>query len=289
MEVSARAKLVDSAVGEPGLTATISRSEIEEALRADDGEAELLLDVARSSGNGEATVERRQVAVEWGRSDLERLLGQAGERVTLAFDSESLGRAFDSSDVEAHGIREAAAVLTVAVAAAATGGAAQAAVDEGGKAASSSAAYTLIENVRADTGAAPPDAYAAVENIRAERPVPPPEADALAAIENVRAAPESAPDAYAGIESVRATPEAPDAYAGIENVRAAPENAPADVYASIEDVRAGREAPDAAPEGGGFAVSAPDPAATAGLAAAAGLAILGAAFAVRNRRKAQPT
>ena len=128
-----------------------------------------------------------------------------------------------------------------------------------------------------------------MESLRAERQVPPPEADAYAGIENVRAAPEGAPDAYAGIENVRATPEAPDAYAGIENVRATPENAPADAYASIENVRAGREAPDAAPGGGGFAVSAPDPAATAGLAAAAGLAILGAAFAVRNRRRMQPT
>jgi hypothetical protein len=288
MEVSARARLVDSAGADPGLTATISRSEIEEALRADDGEAELLLDVARSSGNGEQTVERRQVAVGWGRDDLERLLGQAGERVTLAFDRESLEQAF-SSEVEAHGIRETAAILTVAVAAAASGGAAQAALDEGGQPASAGDAYTLVENVRADTGAPAPDALAAVENLRAGRQAPPPEADAYAAIENVRAAPESAPDAYAAIENVRATPEAPDAYAAIENVRATPENAPGDAYASIENVRAGREAPEAAPGGGGFAVPAPDPAATAGLAAAAGLAILGAAFAVRNRRRPQAT
>jgi hypothetical protein len=318
-EVSTRAKLVDSGV-EPTLMITIPRNEVEEALEAEDGEAELLLDVVRSS-NGH--LEQRRVAVEWERADLEKLIRESsGERVTLIIDPDSLQVAFDT-DVEAHGMREAAVALSIVVATAgAAVGGAKAAVDQFGGSAvrGSSDAYASIENVRA--GAPSQGASADIENVRAGQPAPEAAPDAYAGIENVRAgapsqgasadienvragqpAPEAAPDAYAGIENVRAgassqgasadienvragqpAPEAaPDAYAGIENVRTGAPASP-DPYAGIESARAVQTAPEAG--GGGVGISAPSPGEAAGLAgAAAALTIAGAAFALRRRRQ----
>ena len=246
-EVSTRAKLVDSGV-EPTLMITVPRTEVEEALEAEDGEAELLLDVVRSS-NGH--LEQRRVAVEWERADLEKLIRESsGERVTLIIDPDSLQAAFDT-DVEAHGMREAAVALSIVVATAgAAVGGAKAGVDQlGGSAVrGSSDAYASIENVRA--GAPSQGASADIENVRAGQP-----------------APEAAPDAYAGIENVRTgAPASPDPYAGIENARAV------------------QTAPEAG--GGGVGISAPSPGEAAGLAgAAAALTIAGAAFALRRRRQ----
>ena len=246
-EVSTRAKLVDSGV-EPTLMITVPRTEVEEALEAEDGEAELLLDVVRSS-NGH--LEQRRVAVEWERADLEKLIRESsGERVTLIIDPDSLQAAFDT-DVEAHGMREAAVALSIVVATAgAAVGGAKAGVDQFGGSAvrSSSDAYSSIENVRA--GSPAQGASADIENVRAGQP-----------------APEAAPDAYAGIENVRTgAPASPDPYAGIENARAV------------------QTAPEAG--GGGVGISAPSPGEAAGLAgAAAALTIAGAAFALRRRRQ----
>jgi hypothetical protein len=314
-EVSTKAKLVDSGV-EATLMITVPRNEVEEALEAEDGEAELLLDVVRSS-NGQ--LEQRRVAVEWERADLEKLIRESsGERVTLIIDPDSLQAAFDT-DVEAHGMREAAVALSIVVATAgAAVGGAKAGVDQfsGSAVRSSSDAYSSIENVRAGSptqGAsadiesvragqpapeAAPDAYAGIENVRAGLPPQGASAD----IENVRAgqpAPEAAPDAYAAIENVRAgtpsadienvragqpAPEAaPDGYAGIENVRTGVPASP-DPYAGIESARAVQTAPEAG--GGGVGISAPSPGEAAGLAgAAAALTIAGAAFALRRRRQ----
>ena len=246
-EVSTRAKLVDSGV-DATLTITIPRNEVEEALEAEDGEAELLLDVVRSS-NGQ--LEKRRVAVEWTRADLEKLVRESsGERVTLIIDPESLQAAFDT-DVEAHGMREAAVALSIVVATAgAAVGGAKAAVDQSGGAAVRGASdpYASIENVRA--GAPSEGASADIESVRAGQP-----------------APEAAVDAYASIENVRTgAPASPDAYAGIEGARA------------------NRTAPEAG--SGGSGISAPSPGEAAGLAgAAAALTIAGAAFALRRRRQ----
>jgi hypothetical protein len=247
-EISTKAKLVDSATASPGLTVTLPRSEVDEALQAGEDESELLLDVVRAT-NGHK--EQRRVAVAWDHADLEKLAREStGERVTLAIDADSLEQAFDA-DVEAHGIRQTALALSiVAVTAGATAGATQAAVDQLGGTASrgTSDPYAQIESVRAGSSAT--DQAAGIENVRA-----------------ARQAPEAAPDSYAGIESVRGGGSAvPDAYAGIENVRAAP------------------TAPDTG--GGGISVSAPSPGEAAGLAgAAAALTIAGAAFALRRRRR----
>ena len=125
-EILTHARFADlAAVEERGMTATVPRSEIEDAVRTADGQPELLLDVRLSGGNGDQRVENRRVAIEWERADLEALLRQArGESVTFAIDSDSLVRALETSEVEAHGIREAAAALTVALAVAAPAAAA---------------------------------------------------------------------------------------------------------------------------------------------------------------------
>lgn len=125
-EIAARAALVSAAdVGE-GLTTSIPRAEIEEALRSEAGPLELVLDVTRFAAGRPA--ETGNVMVMWEREDAERLLSQsAGEQLTLTFDRETLREAIDA-DVEAHGLREKALVLAVAVTAAAgTAGAAAAA------------------------------------------------------------------------------------------------------------------------------------------------------------------
>jgi hypothetical protein len=115
-EIPARAALVPAPDVGQGLTTSVSREEIEEAIRAKDERPELILDVTRFA-DGEAA-ETRSVAVAWEQSDLEQLLRETeGERVTLTFDGEALRQAMED-DVEAHGIREKVAVLAVAATAA---------------------------------------------------------------------------------------------------------------------------------------------------------------------------
>jgi hypothetical protein len=115
-EILARAALVSAPDVGQGLTTSVSREEVEEAMRAKDGRPELILDVTRFA-DGEAA-ETRSVAVAWEPADLEQLLRETeGERVTLTFDGEALRQAMED-DVEAHGIREKVAVLAVAATAA---------------------------------------------------------------------------------------------------------------------------------------------------------------------------
>ncbi|HET7855498.1 MAG TPA: hypothetical protein VFL41_03485 [Gaiellaceae bacterium] len=116
-QISARAALVSAPDVQDGLSTTVARSEVQDALAADEAPIELVLDVTRFS-DGEAA-ESRNVAVAWERSDLEQLLRDAqGEDIVLTFDRDALRRAMEG-DVEAHGIRETALVLAVAATAAA--------------------------------------------------------------------------------------------------------------------------------------------------------------------------
>jgi hypothetical protein len=133
---STRAMLVERpelGADDAPITATIPRSEIEAALSSD-LPAELFLDVKRLSG--ETSAEERTLSVAWERADLERLLNDArGDAITFSFAHDDLERAFD--DVEAHGLRERALILTVAAAAAsaasaATASSAAASLDRGG-------------------------------------------------------------------------------------------------------------------------------------------------------------
>ena len=109
-ELNAQATFVDPAGIEGGLTTTVARNEIEDALR-DEAPPQLELDVRRGA-------DAQTVTVTWTRDDLERLLKEAtSDQVTLTFDRGAIEQAFD--DVEAHGLRGKAAVIAVAVSAAA--------------------------------------------------------------------------------------------------------------------------------------------------------------------------
>jgi hypothetical protein len=114
-----------------GVTTTLPRAEVEEVLRLEDGPIELYLDLLRPE-DGEA----RTVRVGWDHDDLERILdASSGETITLGFDRGELEKAFEEADVEGHGLRERALVLTVAVATAAGAtSVAQGALDEGASA-----------------------------------------------------------------------------------------------------------------------------------------------------------
>ena len=95
------------------ITATVTRAEVEEALASPEP-PELFLELLR---NGD---EQLELSVAWTRDDLEQLLGDAdGSEITLMFERDRLERAINE-DVEAHGLRERALVLTVAAATAAT-------------------------------------------------------------------------------------------------------------------------------------------------------------------------
>jgi hypothetical protein len=313
-ETRTRVKLVDEPdVEAHGLAATVSRKEVEEAAQAE-GQAELLLDVSRSVGeNGGRRVESRTVAVAWERADIEKLLAQTqGDQVTIAIDRASLEQALEEGDVEGHGLRERAVVLTVAAVTAVGAGSAMAYPDAGGGPAQGPGDASIsIEEVRAAQPAPGGSEAYAIEDVRAGQPAPEGTSGAYA-IEDIRAgqpAPEGTSGAYA-IEDIRAGQPAPggaEAYA-IEDIRAGQPAAGTSEGYAIEDVRAGgtaTPAPDAhsieavrgaepAPQptsGGdeGITISAPSPAEAAGLAGAVALAITGAAFAVRGRRQPRPT
>jgi hypothetical protein len=114
MEVaSTKASLVGTRDFADSVTATIPRAEFEAALATDEP-AELFIEVKQPSGD------TGDLAVAWDRADLERLLSEStGPTVTLAFERDELEGIL--ADVEAHGIRQKALILTVAAAAAAGG------------------------------------------------------------------------------------------------------------------------------------------------------------------------
>ena len=113
--LTAKAALVDPATLEAGdgvIATSVPRSEIEEALGTGTS-SELFLDVARER-DGEREAEQR-ITVSWETDDLEKLLqSTTGDEVTFAFKAEELARMFEEPDVEAQGLREKMAILTVA-------------------------------------------------------------------------------------------------------------------------------------------------------------------------------
>jgi hypothetical protein len=117
-EVRDRARLVDpSAFDGREVTATVPRVQIEGVLASADGPPELVLDIERRGGD---EVEAHTFRLEWDAKELEQLLQTtSGDNVTLVLDREELERAIDE-DVEAHGLRETAAVFAVAATAAAS-------------------------------------------------------------------------------------------------------------------------------------------------------------------------
>jgi hypothetical protein len=113
-----------------GLITTISRSEVEEALR-NDAPVDLLLDVERVAADGTGR-ETERIALAWESDDLERALAASSDdQITLTFDEAELQRLLDE-DVEAHGMREKLAVLSVVAGLAAGGAGSAAAMTYGG-------------------------------------------------------------------------------------------------------------------------------------------------------------
>jgi hypothetical protein len=112
--IQSRARLAEPAAATPSARPAlpIRRAAAEAALRQGDGPVELTFDVVRVGGATEA------MSMILERPDLERTLQSAdGEELALVFDPLELARAMQGPEVEAQGLRETAAVLTVAVAA----------------------------------------------------------------------------------------------------------------------------------------------------------------------------
>jgi hypothetical protein len=112
--IESRARLAEPVAAAPITrpALAISRAAAEEALRDGDGPVDLTFDVVRVGGATEAM----RMVLE--RADLERTLRSAeGAELALVFDPGELERVLEESEVEAQGLRETAAVLTVAVAA----------------------------------------------------------------------------------------------------------------------------------------------------------------------------
>jgi hypothetical protein len=108
-DLRTRARLVD--LDRAGTIGTVvTRAEIADAAAGTEFPATLLLELDRAEAHA-------TVAVDWDQETLEQLLASAEDQeIELWFDERELAVAFD--DVEAHGIRQRAAVLAVAAAAA---------------------------------------------------------------------------------------------------------------------------------------------------------------------------
>ena len=283
-EITARAALVPAPDVGDGLTTSISRSEIEEVLAAEEAPIELVLDVTRFA-DGE-TGDTRSISVSWERSDLEQLLKDAqGDQVILTFDREALRQATDD-DVEAHGFREKILVLAVA-ATAATGVAATAAAEPGPfLGAGTPVAQSVSPDDRAFARTAPVSASDAAVS---------PDDRAFA-----RTAPVSAPDAGVSPDD-RAFPRtspvsAPDAGAIVSpDDRALPRSpiAAPDTGLSPDDRAFPRTSPVSAPATGTVSDPgtswAPSPTEAAAVAGVLALLITGAFFIVgSDRRRIRP-
>jgi len=252
-----------------GLTVTLPREEIEAAL-ASDPPNELILDILRKV-EGTDEPERRTVNVGWKRPDLESVIADVDAKaITFSFDPAELDRLLSDPDVEGHGLREAAVVLSIA-AAAAVGGAASASAathDEAGLSARG------IQGTVTAVASTHDEATLAARGIEGTVAATHDEATSAArGIEQatVAATHDEATSAARGIEpgtlAVAAThDEATLAARGIETT------SPADT-ATVSS-------------GSRFDLPSVDPAVAASIAAALGafgLAILGAAFASRRR------
>jgi hypothetical protein len=122
-DLRTQALLVDfdpARVGTGAIGTVISRDEVAETAARGEFPAtlHLELDQVDAAGAGEVT-SHATVAVDWDEDTLGRLLDSTDdEEIALWFEERELARAFDEPDVEAHGLRERAAVLAIAVTAA---------------------------------------------------------------------------------------------------------------------------------------------------------------------------
>jgi hypothetical protein len=302
---STRARLVDT-LPEGALSTTVSRSEIEDALNAEEP-PELILEVRRDS-------EEKVVTVAWEKADLERLLSDAtADAVMFSFDREELVKALDAPDVEGHGLRETAAILTIAAAAAAGASTAAAAPDLGTGIAGSGAAIETQAPVDAGTGiqaaAAAADATTiadrGIDVQRAAAAAPSDSSSDLAAAHWAKEAAASAPDASLivdrGIEAQRgleATAAAADASlivdrgVDVQSARSAEASLIVDRGIEVQRAASLASAETPPPSDGGWSIEAPSfdatTAAVAGGVGGALLLITAAGFSMRRPRGARP-
>ena len=272
-ESIARAHLVDSTGNGTSVLTTIPRSEFENALRIPGEPPDLVLDVTRYAGEGEArTSAEGKVSVSWSREDLEEILRRSeGDAVTIAFDAEALRQAFEA-EVEAHGIREAAAVLAVAVAAGTAAGVASA-------------------QPYANVGTQADGAAAVQADYGVPRAMP---SDYNAAQAGEYGAPRAMPSDYQSQPGEYGAPRAmPSDYESQPAEYGAPRAMPSDYQSQPAEYGAPRAMPSdyaAQPTtaDGGIHVTLPSPETTGTIAGAIALLITGAAFAARSRRKVTP-
>ena len=133
-----------------GRVTTISRKEVEDALHGG-ASVDLLLDVERVAADGVGR-ETERIALAWEPEDLERTLAAAsGDEITLTFDEAELQRLLDE-DVEAHGMREKLAVVSVVAGLAAAGAGSAAAMTYGGGGDTSSAPVAVVTPSEVSTG-----------------------------------------------------------------------------------------------------------------------------------------
>ena len=288
MEAHSKARLVESPPSaERGVTATVARSEIEETLKLAEGPALLVLDIARRGGESDSDVEAHTLEVELEKPDLEQILRTAeGDAIELRFDGDELEQALEDGDVDAHGLRQKALILSVAAATAA-GFAGQASgmptVDRGAGPASAISA-PAAEGPAVSGGPEWPRAAAAAASEEPEIASNAvsggpewPRAAAAAASEE----PELATDAVSG------GPEWPRAAAAAASEE--PELATEAVSGGPEWPREAAATGEAsvtaeAPDGGGISISSSE--AAAGIAGGIALLITGASFvAARNRKR----
>ena len=113
-ELLTRAQLVGYDPALAAIGTVVPRAEFAETAARGEFPATLLLDLDRVEvGDGDGAAHAR-IAVDWDKDTLEELLASTeDERIALWFDEHELAQAFD--DVEAHGLRERAAVLAIAV------------------------------------------------------------------------------------------------------------------------------------------------------------------------------
>jgi hypothetical protein len=267
--------VLESAPNVEGLTTSLPRSEIEQALAVEDAPLELVLDLTRFA-DGEPT-ETRKVAVAWERTDLERVLQEAqGDRVDFTFDRDTLWQAMEA-DVEAHGFREKAITFAVAVTAA-SGAAANAAAEPG--------AYF-------GAGSPPIHASATPDDRAVSRAIPTPEPTAGVDDRAVsRAIPTPEPTAGVDDRAVSRAIPTPEPAAGVDDravSRAIPTPEPT-AGVGVDDRAVSRAVTDIPAPGSAIAADAgsswaPSPAETAAIGGAIALAITGAAFLATGRRR----
>jgi hypothetical protein len=254
-EIGAQAVLESAPNMGEGLTTSLPRREVEDALAIGDAPLELVLDLTRFA-DGEPT-ETRKVAVAWERADLERVLQESeGDRVDFTFDRDALWRTMEE-DVEAHGFRETVIVLAVAVTAA-SGAAANASAEPG--AYFGAGGPPIVANVAPDDRAVP------------------------------RATPTAQPSVGVDDRAVSRAIPTPEPTTGVDDRAVSraiptPEIGVDDRAVSRAVTPVGAE-PTAAADAGSWA---PSPADVAAIGGAIALAITGAAFFVAGRRQRPET